>query len=171
MDRIIVYASYEQYEYVNYYHLINNSEFLIEYCPEEKIDDIFQEIVNIKSGTGSLEIYIVQDENATEWDYFNLFREHNIELHMLDNIDDKQLYDMLNTAFGRKFSTDNDYGCQKLCILFYGNAVLKNNDCGINNNKIDDNLRKAEKILRDGSDEEKTEFARIIEEKYERMSQ
>lgn len=167
MNRIILYASYEQFEYVNYYHLINNNELLIEYCPEEEIDGIFQEIANIKSGIDSSEIYIVQDENATEWDYLKQFKEHNIELQMLDNIDNTRLYDILNTLLRTKFSMDDD--CQKLCILFYGNAVFESEDCKINKNKIDDKLRKAERILKDGTEEEKTEFARIIEEKYERM--
>ena len=49
-------------------------------------------------------------------------------------------------------------------------AVFETEDCRINKNRIDDKLRKAERIMQDGTEEEKTEFARIIERKYERMN-
>lgn len=164
MNRIIVYASYEQFEYVNYYHLINNNELLIEYCPEEKIDDIFQEIANIKSEMNSSEIYIVQDKNATEWDYLELFQKHNIELHTLENYDVTQLYDVLNTVFGREFNKDNNYVNEKISILFYGNAIFEADEC-----RTDETLRQVEELLKHGG-EEMTELARIIKEKYERMN-
>lgn len=166
MNRIILYASYEQYEYVNYYHLINNNEILLEYCPEERIDDIFQKIDNIKSEINNSEICIVQDENVTEWDYFQLFQNHNVELHTLKNNDATQLRDEVNTVLARVFNKDDDCENEKFYILFYGNAVFETDDC-----RTDEIPRQDEEILKYGEEEiEMTELTRIIKEKYERMN-
>ena len=99
MDRIIVYASYDQSEYVNYYHLIHNDETLIEYCSEEKIDDLFRKINFIISDVKSSEIYIVQDKNASEWDYQKMFRTYNLVLHALDDKDIMLLCNIMNSVF------------------------------------------------------------------------
>ena len=47
MNQIIIYGSYDQDEYTNYYHLINNGEALIEYS--EEIDGLFQQINDTKN--------------------------------------------------------------------------------------------------------------------------
>ena len=71
----------------------------------------------------------------------------------------------MNSALERNFKLDGDCEIEKLNILFYGNVIFEN-DCG----KADETLRQAEEILKYGNGEEKTELARIIREKYERMN-
>lgn len=158
LNQIIVYISYDQFEYVNYYHLIYNSDILLEYCPEEKVDDLFQKIDDIKSELNNSEIYIVQDENAFEWNCYELFREHNLELRLSNDNDISQICEIMKLVFQREFMPE------KLNILFYGNVVIKDECC-----ETDETLRQAEEILKHGG-EEMTELARIIKEKYERMN-
>ena len=41
MDKMIIYVSYDESQYVNYYHLICGNEKQIEFCPEEKLGQLF----------------------------------------------------------------------------------------------------------------------------------
>lgn len=163
MNQIIIYGSYDQDEYTNYYHLINNGEALIEYS--EEIDGLFQQINDTKNEVKSSEIYIVQDENASKWDYLEMFQKYHFELRASSGKDTEQLCNIMNSALERNFKLDGDCEIEKLNILFYGNVIFEN-DCG----KADETLRQAEEILKYGNGEEKTELARIIREKYERMN-
>lgn len=163
MNQIIIYSSYASHEYLNYYHLIHNDEVLMEYCPEEKIDDLFQQIDSIKNQAKNSEIYIVQDEDASEWDYLEMFQKYNLVLQELGQKDTVKLCNVMNSVLRREFKLNADCTIEKLNILFYGSVIFENDCC-----KTDETLRQAEEILKQGG-EERTELARIIKEKYERM--
>lgn len=158
MNTIIVYVSYDHYEYINYYHLIINGDILIKYCPEEKIDDLFQKIYAIKNELKNSEIYIIQDENASQWDYLEIFQKCNFVLQALDDKDSSKLCNIMNSVPGIEFNSE------KVKVLFYGKVIFKD-ECY----KTNETLRQAEEILKQGG-EDMTELARIIKEKYERMN-
>ena len=156
MDRIIVYVSYDQYEYRNYYHLMNNDDILIEYRSEDELDILFQSIKENKGSANSIEIYIAQDKNALEWDYSGEFQKHHIDLHKKENCDEERVYKIINEVQKKE--------SEKISILFCGEGVFRSDKCGRDEpNREDEEIQKP-----DG--EEMTELARIIKEKYERMS-
>lgn len=167
MDKLLIYISYDQYEYTNYFHLAINDDVVIEYRPEEKVDDLFKTIIEEESVNKSFELYIVQDENASEWDYLKAFQEYGIEIHPISNTDTEQLCQVMNTLFDGEYGIGgkDDISNKKLIgILYSGNCVSQRDNC-----ETGETLKQAEEILKRGG-EEMTELARIIREKYERMN-
>lgn len=153
MDTVIIYISYDAYEYVNYYHLICNGKKMIEYCPEEKIATIFEKI---KENTNNPELYIVQGADSTIWNFEEEFAENEIELNNHDKGKNTEIFEIITNC--DLSSDDNDIN-----IVFHGKALFKKDySC------TEETLLQAEEILKNGG-EEMTELARIIKQKYERM--
>lgn len=167
MDELLVYISYDPYEYTNYFHLAVNNEVVIEYCAEESVDSLFDIITAKESRGKNFKLYVVQDEKALEWDYLRAFQDHGIEMHpVVIDKDSGQLCQIMSALFDGEYgvSGEDDTSNRKLIkIVYVGNCVLQKDTY-----EADETLRQAEEILNRGG-EEMTELARIIREKYERM--
>ena len=46
MKKIIIYVSYDPYEYINYFHLIIDDKAILSYCPDEKKETILDKIID-----------------------------------------------------------------------------------------------------------------------------
>ncbi len=166
MDKLLIYISYDQYEYANYFHLAVNDNVIIEYYTEEKVDNLFEMIIEKESKVKIFELYVVQDENALEWDYIQKFQDYGIETHPVSNKDSEQLCQIMNTLFDGEYkvSGEDDISDSKpINILYFGNCVLQKD-----NYETNETLSQTEEIFNCGCGE-MTELARIIREKYERM--
>lgn len=168
MNQILIYIGYDQYEYTNYFYLVINDNNISCY-PVEKIDDLFQTIKENNIINESAELYIIKDKNASEWEYFQSFQEHNINLKELRNGNIEKLCDKMDMLFDNKFeivdnnnSTDDISDRKTVYLLFSGNCFVQSF-----NYETGETLRQAEEILKHGEDE-MTELARIIKEKYEK---
>ncbi|MCI9105723.1 MAG: hypothetical protein HFG57_07160 [Lachnospiraceae bacterium] len=166
MDKLLIYISYAQYDYTNYFNLAINDDLVIEYYSEDKIDDLFEVIIEKENEMKSFEMCVVQDEDALEWDYLMAFQKHGIGTCPVSSKDPEQLCQIMNALFGGEYkvSSKDDASNKKLInIVYSGYCALQKDSC-----ETGEALRKAEEILNHGG-EEMTELARIIEEKYERM--
>lgn len=166
MDKLLIYISYDQYDYTNYFNLAINNDLFIEYYSEDKIDDLFKAVSEKENGMKSFELYVVQDENALEWNYLTALQEHGIETHPVNAKAPEQLCQIMSALFGGDYevkSKENALNKKLINIVYFGNCALQRDNC-----ETGETLRKAEEILNHGG-EEMTELARIIEEKYERM--
>ena len=167
MDKFLIYINYDQFEYINYFHLAINDNLVIEYRPEEKVDDLFETIIEKESVSDSFELCVVQDKDALEWNCFKAFQKYGIETYPKSNKDLEKLCRVMNLLFNGEYVIDGkDYISNKqlINILYFGNCVLQRD-----NFETGETLKQAEEILKHGG-EEMTELARIIREKYERMN-
>lgn len=155
MDKFYIYVSYDNTEYKNYFHLVMNHQKLIEYCIEEEIDVLF-DFIEKESLKKSFELHIIQDKEAYEWDYSKKFKEHKMEICSIDNVNIALLYQEFNQSFKNINAKNSE-------IVFSGNYIFEREDCKINANfkKVDEKLT--------NEDDEITELARIIKEKYKRI--
>lgn len=167
MDKVLIYISYAQFEYTNYFHLAVNNEVVNEYCSEENVDLLFEKIIEKESNAKTFELFVVQDENALEWDCLEAIQKHGIEIHPLSDKKTDYLCQIMNLLFDGEYgiSGKDDVLNKKLIhIVCSGNCFLQKDNC-----VSDEALKQAEEILKSGG-EEMTELARIIKEKYERMN-
>lgn len=157
MDKFIIYVNYSSYEYDTYYHLICNGEPVLSYRLEKDIDELIQRIKENRTFSENFYLCIVQDKDADKWaDYNEVFQKEDIQLFPVDDEASQWVYDEISKNF--EYETDN------LNIVFYGKGCLKDYS-----KSIDETLKQAEDILKHGGDE-MTELARIIRDKYERMT-
>lgn len=166
MDKLLIYISYDQYEYTNYFHLVVNDDVIIEYCSEEKVDRLFEMIIEKENRVKSFELHVIRDENALEWDYHKAFQEHGIEIYTVNSNDPEKICQIMNARFDGKYGVcgkDDATNKKLINILYSGNCVFQKE-----NYETGETLRQAEEILNRGG-EEMTELARIIREKYERI--
>lgn len=165
MDEILIYINYVSDEYTNYFHLSVNEYVVMKDCPEERVDRLFEsmmENVNAKN----FELYIIQDVNASGWDYLKAFQEHGIEIYPTRERDSEKLCQVMNELFEDEYgiSGKDDTSDKKIVsILCAGQCVLQREDY-----ESSETLKQAKEILESGG-QEMTELARIIKEKYERM--
>lgn len=167
MDKVLIYISYDQYEYTNYFHLAVNNEVVKYYCPEENVDILFKEIIEKESFAKTFELSVVQDENASKWDCLEAIQEHGIEIHPLNDINIDYLCQVMNSLFDGEYEIsgkDDVFNKKLIHVLCSGTCFLQGDNC-----VPDEALKQAEAILKSGG-EEMTELARIIKEKYERMN-
>lgn len=163
----MIYISYDQFEYTNYFHLIVNDKVVTEYCLEENVDTLFKTMIENESIDKTFELFVVQDEKALEWNYLEAIQKHGVEIHPLSNVDSDYICQIMNSLFDNEYeiSSKDDVSNKKLIqILCSGNCFLQRDDC-----VSDEGFRQREEIVKSG-DEEITELARIIKEKYERMN-
>lgn len=164
MSRYLIYVFYDSFEYVNYYNLVCDDEVIIESCPIENIENLFDVIIK---ETSTFELIILQEKNASSWDYKSEFLKYNIIVKGSVNTGNESLCQKLHKIFGYEYvfsDTADDFGKKIISVLFSGKCTLNNicveSDC------------KTEKV--EGSlvcdNEEMTELARIINEKYKRMN-
>lgn len=168
MDRFLIYVNYNQDEIANEFYLAFNNDIVIKYCRDEEIDWIFEEIAEKGEACKSFEVYVIKDKEALDWDYLKAFQEHDIRVCKSNNIDKESICQLMNTLFEGEYTInlESDVKDKKLIEIIYTcNGSLLSKE-GSENIKIP---RQAEEILNHGG-EETTELARIIKEKYERMS-
>lgn len=167
MDKLYLYIDYDPSEYTNYFHMAVNDNVVIRYYPEEKEDDMFKTILEKENAVNRFELYIVQSENASEWDYQKAFREHGMELGPMEGCEPGQLCRELNALFDEEYGIrgqDEPSDKKFIQLLYFGSCVLQQVGC-----ELHETLRQAEEILKHGG-EEMTELARIIRKKYDRMN-
>lgn len=154
MDKVIIYISYDIFQYVNYYHLICNGEKILEYCPEEELLKLFEKI---EKNTRNPQLYIVGEANVSPWDFQTYFDEKKVILK--ENAIEKKetIFEKLCEALN--IDTDKD-----MKLIYSGIALFEKEE-----EDTEETLRQAKEIFDNGG-EEKTELARIIKEKYERMN-
>ena len=132
MDQLLIYISYDQYEYTNYFRLAMNHEAVIEYCPEEEADRLFNIIIEKECVNKRFQLDVVQDENASKWDYLKVFREYGIEIRQINNPDMEQLCREVNTVFdgGDGIGGKDDIPNKKpISVLYSGNCTLQKDNC------------------------------------------
>jgi hypothetical protein len=165
MDKILIYINYVSNEYTNYFHLSVNDDVVMKDCPEERVDKLFErmmESVNAKK----FELCVIQDVNASEWDYLKAFQEHGIEICPTSEWDSEKLCQIMDALFDDEYviSDKDDISDKKsVSILGAGHCFLQREDY-----EPGESLKQAKEILESGG-QEMTELARIIKEKYERM--
>lgn len=164
MKNGLIYISYAIDEYVNYFHLMIDDEFVLEPIPHENIDKIFCELDQRGIDDYDITWCIIADQGATDWDYENAFSERGKKINPGFTMDFSHISALLKNEFNMEFTFDKDANADKqLCMWF----PKQNEQPPINKNEIVD---KTKKILDSAdNDEEITEFAKIILEKYERM--
>lgn len=161
MDKMIIYVSYDESQYVNYYHLICGNEKQIEFCPEEKLGQLFN---IIKKSHCNIDLCIVRSRTASRWDFESDFNYNEIELEKDEKCKLNEICEVINQALDIEKTED------ELEFVFQGKAVIKTADDNIGGiEEIEKTLVQAEEILKNGG-EEMTELVRIIKEKYERMT-
>lgn len=155
MDKVIIYISFDSFEFANYYHLIINDEKKWEYCREDELKQMF---IMIKENAFNFDLYIVKEIDASLWNYIEDFNSHEIELNRVEKYCKDDIIKEINKILCLE-KEENE-----LEIVFEGKAFTKKNDIG-----IQETLNQAEEILKYGGTD-MTELARIIKEKYERMN-
>lgn len=167
MDKILIYIKYNQYDYINYFHLIVNDKVVDGVYLEEEIDTLFKIIIEKEKNGQNFELYIVQDKDASNWDFLKKIQEYGIKIQPLSNKNTNYICEILNSLFDGEYEIsdkDNVFNKKIIRVLFSGNCFLKRNECS-----NDEVLKQAEEILKSGG-EERTKLASIIIEKYERMN-
>lgn len=158
MNKAVLYVSYDSFEYRNYYHLIYNGSIAegCSYLTDDELDQLFRQLREIAGDAGKLEIYIVQNPEAEKWDWPELFRRHQLLFHQSERMDAPAVKEMLRAAeYGDVLDSLN---------VISGSITVQDSVCD-----TQEALQQAQKILEHGG-EDMTELARIIREKYERMS-
>ena len=167
MDKMVIYISYDDSKCMNYYHVICDNEKAIEFCPEEKLEEVFN---IIKKYINNADLCMVKSKMASDWDFESDFNDNEIELKK----DEKQKYglnevcEVIDQVLGIEKTED------ELELVFDGSMLLKKAEEGVEESidksveDTEETPEQTEEILKN-DDEEITEFARIIKEKYKRM--
>lgn len=179
MDKVIIYISYDDSRYMNYYHVICNDQKVIEFCPEEKLEMVFS---IIKKYINNIDLCIVKSKTAYTWDFERDFNDNGIALKKDEKYKLNELCTVINQALNIEKTED------ELELAFEGRLLLKTVEENIEDmeetlvqdeeiqsgtvqnevtqtDKVQTEEIQPERILK-SNDEGITEFARIIKQKY-----
>lgn len=163
MNKVLIYITYDSFEYVNCYSLVLDGEILCELIPEERMGELFEKMESACVSKEKADWCIVQDEDVTIWNYESELLEHGYKINPLD-IQANELCRYMGELFGGEYVIGNELAEDKkhISILYPENSV----DRSSFDNKLKA-INDAENILNKAG---MTELAQIIREKYERMS-
>ncbi|MCR5587508.1 MAG: hypothetical protein K6F77_08245 [Lachnospiraceae bacterium] len=126
MKTVIIYLSYDGDE--EFLHVAIDNEFTIDFIPKFSNEDVFKEFKRISSDDIDLDLYIIADKDASEWDFKSNFKENGIDI---DNekrfskgtLKESQICKILENRFKDRFIFENsdNYGddnCKVVKILF-----------------------------------------------------
>lgn len=172
LKQVLIYISYDTYEYVNYFNMVVDDEFVIEYLPVEKSDELFDVLDKMNICDSDMELLIVADENASYWNYQKEFEKRKRNLPAGIKEFPSNICKILENNFGTKYYIGNplsgrNYGEIKIQILYPSNCHISSGD--ESNCETEEILDKARQIMEKDKDG-MSELARIIIEKHERMS-
>lgn len=159
--KCLLYISYDSSEYINYYHLAIEQEFVMEYVPIESVGNIFKKVQDY--GCDDWDWYIFSDEEASDWNFKGAFEDYDFKLSSRSEWTDSDICDFLSRSFGEDyFINDGSNKVEKL-----GKSIIKLfpyvNSVKELDTAIPEILKKVEENL---EPEKMTELAHIILEKY-----
>lgn len=162
MDKVLLYICYDPFDYINYYSLAINNQRVCDVVPEERIGEMFDMCDELNISKTDTQWCIVQDEDASHWDYENELQERGYSIKPM-SISLSILTSEMNTLFDNDFVIAPNQDAEKKCVkILYPHP--ENDDCVCDRGKA---LNDAESILNNAG---MTELAKIIREKYERMN-
>lgn len=163
-----IYISYDGFDYIDYFHLIIDDEFVLKFVPNEEIDRLFCYLDQMDIKDSDIAWCIAADQDATDWEYEHAFSERGRKINAKDNIDVSHLTKLLKEEFGMDFTFECDENADKHLSMYFPKQS-KSGRLSVNKEEL---ISKTKEIFdRSANQEEITEFAKIILEKYERMSQ
>lgn len=158
MDRIVIYISFDCDSVMNYFHMYVDDERTVSYRNEEEVDEIFQTLKSVDKRT---QIFIVKDKDALSWEFERAFTQNGLTLLTDEQEEGKE--NVVETLFkSGKVDTES-------IVFEFCGKILHGKTVPDKHSDNQETLRQAKEILMQGG-EEMTELARIIREKYERMS-
>lgn len=176
MIKSILYISYDRYEYLNYFHLVVNGQKVLQYVPSEMETEIDDNLKKKCETDGEIELCIVKDEEASEWEYQDFFRQNGYKIIGTNDLNTDTMCENMCEFFENDFVIGKEGDSQnkvELKVMFSGKVTITKTSATKEETKNllpEQILKQAERILQSASHREKTELAQIIQEKYERMS-
>ena len=162
----LIYINYDSYDYVNYFHFMIDDEVVLKYIPIENIDAIFSKLDQMDMKDSDITWCIVADQNATDWEFEKEFSDRGRKINSGKTIDLYCISELLKNEFNMEYSFDHDADADQYLRLCFPEQE-KADRLLIDKEDIIDKTK--EIFDRAEHDDEITEFARIILEKYERM--
>lgn len=167
MKNVLIYISYDLNDYINYFHLIVNGESKLKYVPIERISELFERLTEESISGSDVRLQIVADENSSDWYFEEDFVKYGCTLPVAGNGKALDICEVLEKNFyGRFYFVNegvNSEGIGIKSLYPQRKASLEMESV----HKKEEILTKAIEIMKD--EEEMTELAKIIIEKYERM--
>lgn len=156
--KCLLYISYDKSEYINYFHLAIDSEFIKIYVPIEGVNDLVAEIKKYCSVGDYIDLCICADKKATRWeDFETCFKNNGFKLSCTTEWNGSDICDFLSSKFDDCFylnDSNNIIENQNKIItrIFSGSGQLCNesDDCN----------------PQDEIQQERTGLAQIVLEKY-----
>ena len=162
MSSLLIYISYDRLAYMNYFHLAADNTFVETYIDEEqKLLSLVGSQVKEKN---DITCCVVKDIEATDWDAAAAFDRERLAIKKQAPSSIDGMLELLEGKFGGNFQfvkMGEDTSGKMLEVICSG--VLSRKAPGMT-----ELLDMAENILSSDS-QEKSELAKIIEEKYGRM--
>jgi len=167
MENVLIYISYDLNDYINYFHMIVNEEGTLKYVPIERVSELFEKLEEEGITGSDMKLQIVADENASDWNFEEDFKKYGYVLPAAQNGEASEICNVLEKNFhGRFYFSEESLNKEGIGIksLYPQRKVSGKTE---SEHKKEEILTKAIEIMED--EEEMTELARIIIEKYERM--
>jgi hypothetical protein len=168
MKKVLIYISYDEEEYTNYFHMSIDGSFVENYVPAEDISMIFDRINELTADDSELDWCIAADKNAVLWDYEEEFKKYGHVIHSVSKADVSYICDTLEKKFNYIFSADEDGDNDITIQVLYP----KDSDSSFSEESCHDTVDEIDGInkIPEEDDEEKiTELAKIIMKKHERI--
>lgn len=159
MDKVLIYICYDSFEYTNYYSMAINNQKVCDLVSEEQKKDLFSKCEELNISKSESRWCIVQDEDATNWDYVDEITALGYKLNPL-MISYEELLAEMNELFEIDLEPSVD---KKVVEIIYPETFNESTIASHQQEVINDVTQKLES-------EGMTELAKIIKEKYERMS-
>lgn len=171
LNSVLLYISYIESDYECYISIAINEDLKASYIQIPfDTDQLYEVLQKSELNDDDISWCIVSDVSAPEWNYVEDFRDHGYNLIHSLRIDEDSLCDMMTKCFGGRYcicesASNSNQGIKEIKVLFPSNSLAEKDDIP---GAPEELLKKVEIILASDSPE-KTELARIIEEKFKRM--
>ena len=157
----LIYVSYDAYEYMNYFHLVMDEEFVCKGVPDGKTDELFGYLDQENIKDSEIAWCIIADQDATDWEYKNAFAQKGRNIHAQHTIDVFRITELLKKEFFVDFTFDqNEHEGKLLQMLFPKQGEINREEPAKEKTKPIPDRKKQEP--------KKTEFSEIIREKLRR---
>lgn len=163
MDKVLIYICYDSFAYASFFSLAINGERVCDVVPEEQISELFLKCEELNVSKSETMWCIVQDEDATDWNYEEEIKSNGYKLNPLV-VSLSNLTTTMNNLFDNDFviAPNQDVKKKNVKVIYPVDFIEEDSVC--DQGKA---LNNAENILNNA---EMTELAKIIREKYERMN-
>lgn len=96
--KCLIYISYDRDEYVNYFHLAVDEQFVMNSIPVDMVGRLFSEIKRYCTCKNTADWYIMADCAASDWDFRTTFQENGIILSCTSEWNDSEICKFLNRS-------------------------------------------------------------------------